>query len=61
MTPKQWNNILDDSVKYFKSIKNEKSGADFTDMDGDTDDELEADDVNPLSFAALEEDSDLEE
>ena len=61
MTTKQWDNLLDESIQAFKALKSEKSGADFTDVDGDTDDDLEPDDVNPLSFAALEEDSDLEE
>ena len=61
MTTKQWDNLLDKSIQSFKALKSEKSGTNFTDMDRDTDDDLEPDDVNPLSFAALEEDLDLEE
>ena len=60
MNAKQWDNLLDDSVQSFKALKGEKSGADFTDMGDDTEDEVDADDVSPLNFAALEEDSDME-
>ena len=61
MSAKQWDNLLNSSIQSFKALKSKKSGADFTDMDGDTEDELDADDVSPLNFAALEEDSEMEE
>ena len=60
MSKKQCDHLMDDSVKAFKSIKNEKGGTDLTDMDGDSDGELDSDDVSPQDLAALEEESDAE-
>ena len=61
MNSKQWNNLMDDSIKVFKAHSIERGSSDFTDMEGESDEDLDIDEVSPLNLAAMEDDSDMGE